>query len=175
MPKGLVTSIYQLQEEGSVNPTLKYQKIISHFCIWPIPYYSGRVVVNQKQSYENLILGNHLGRQRQYTRLTIFPVFTTIVICLLIWWRSLVAYFTNTMDSNQSASLIWSEFIVFASMIKAVSSAYICSRHNKQTFLFGVPVNSYGNVETVSSPNHTFPGRARAKGLTSTQCTYFGL
>ena len=29
---------------------------------------------------------------------------------------------------------------------------------NLAWFDFFIPVNSYGHVETVSSPNHTFPG-----------------
>ena len=41
-------------------------------------------------------------------------------------------------------------------------------------FLY-VSVNSYGHVETVSSPNHTFSLASLTKGLTSTLCTYFGL
>ena len=38
---------------------------------------------------------------------------------------------------------------------------------------FYVPVSSYGHVEMVSSPNHTFSWASSAKGLTSTSCTYF--
>ena len=35
--------------------------------------------------------------------------------------------------------------------------------------------NSYGHVEMVSSPNHTFCWASLAKPLTSTLCTYFRL
>ena len=38
---------------------------------------------------------------------------------------------------------------------------------------FNIPVNSYGHVEMLSQPNHTFPGQALTKWLTSTPCTYF--
>ena len=41
---------------------------------------------------------------------------------------------------------------------------------------FNVPVNSYGHVEIVSSPNHTFFSWASlTKRLTSILCTYFCL
>ena len=36
-----------------------------------------------------------------------------------------------------------------------------------QSVLFNIP----GHVETVGSPNHTFPGQAYTKQLTSTLCT----
>ena len=35
-----------------------------------------------------------------------------------------------------------------------------------------VPVNSYGHVETVISPNHTISWASLTKGLTSTLCKY---
>ena len=35
-----------------------------------------------------------------------------------------------------------------------------------------VPVNSYGHVGTVSSPNHIFSSASLTKGLTSILCTY---
>ena len=38
-----------------------------------------------------------------------------------------------------------------------------------------VPVNRYGDVETVSTPNHTFSWTSLPKRLTSTSCTYFPL
>ena len=38
-----------------------------------------------------------------------------------------------------------------------------------------VPVNSYGHVEMVSLPNHTFSRASLTKWLTSTSCTYFNL
>ena len=37
--------------------------------------------------------------------------------------------------------------------------------------IFYVPVNSYGHVETVCSPNHTFYWVSLTKRLTSTSCT----
>ena len=40
---------------------------------------------------------------------------------------------------------------------------------------FYVPVNSFGHVETVSSPNHTFSWASLTKKFTSTSCTYFHL
>ena len=36
-----------------------------------------------------------------------------------------------------------------------------------------IPVNSYGHVETVSSPNCTFSWLSLTKLFTSTLCTYF--
>ena len=39
--------------------------------------------------------------------------------------------------------------------------------------MFYVPVNSYGYVETVSSPNHTFFCVSLTKQLTSTSCNTF--
>ena len=39
--------------------------------------------------------------------------------------------------------------------------------------LLYIPVNSYGHVGTVSSPNHTFFLASLNKWLTSTLCTYF--
>ena len=38
-----------------------------------------------------------------------------------------------------------------------------------------ISVNSYGHVETVSSPNHTFSWASVTKQLTSTLYTYFRL
>ena len=38
-----------------------------------------------------------------------------------------------------------------------------------------IPVNSYGHVRTVSSPNHTFFLASLTMGLSSTSCTYFRL
>ena len=35
-----------------------------------------------------------------------------------------------------------------------------------------LPVNSYGHVRTVSSPNHTFTWASLTKWLTGTLCTY---
>ena len=36
-----------------------------------------------------------------------------------------------------------------------------------------IPVNSYGHVEKVSSPNHTFFWASLTKQLISTKCAYF--
>ena len=41
--------------------------------------------------------------------------------------------------------------------------------------MFYIPVNSFGHVETVNSPNHTFSWASLTKQLTSTLCTYFCL
>ena len=41
--------------------------------------------------------------------------------------------------------------------------------------ILNFPVNSYGHVGTVSSPNHTFSWASLTKQLTSTSCTYFCL
>ena len=41
--------------------------------------------------------------------------------------------------------------------------------------LLYIPVNSYGHVGTVSSPNHTFSWASLNKRLTSASCTHFGL
>ena len=38
-----------------------------------------------------------------------------------------------------------------------------------------LPVNSYGHVETVSSPNHTFSWASLTKLSTSTSCTHLRL
>ena len=61
----------------------------------------------------------------------------------------------------------YSDFIV-CSFTENSIGLFVC--------LFGlmlnVPVNSYGHVGTVSSPNHIF---FLAKGLTSTWCTCFRL
>ena len=65
----------------------------------------------------------------------------------------------------------------------------ICCRCKKQTFSeqkywqdifflfpwlrFCIPVNSYGHVEMISSPKHTFSWASLTKHLTSTVWTYF--
>ena len=41
--------------------------------------------------------------------------------------------------------------------------------------LLYVPVNSYGHVGMVSSPNYTFSGASLNKHLAITSCTYFRL
>ena len=41
---------------------------------------------------------------------------------------------------------------------------------HSQSFLFYVPVNSYGHVETVSEPNHTYSWASLTKRLTNTSC-----
>ena len=41
--------------------------------------------------------------------------------------------------------------------------------------MLNVPVNSYGHVRMVSSPNNTFSWASLTKQLTSTSCAYFYL
>ena len=52
---------------------------------------------------------------------TLYQLFTTIVVLSLFCFCTLVAYIANKMDPDQAAPIgaVWSEFIVFAFMIKS--------------------------------------------------------
>ena len=65
----------------------------------------------------------------------------------------------------------------FTNAIVKQSVRVIFSQNRKYMFcmfglMFKVPFNSYGQVKTVSSPNHTFSRASLTKWLTSTQWPY---